>query len=153
VQNARIAQIVSTPPPGGNSPEMPTGDRYRIQPQILATGATPRRLTFQSANLSAADEFDTPRLESRSLPIRISIRNHFWPVSPFVLAFVPGTTRSTPTGRDCLAANTAQAHARLSPYAISASTQAPLPDFRFSITCPTKGTHRRPSRRLKPFLR
>lgn len=27
-----------------------------------------------------------------------------WPVSPFVLAFVPGTTRSTPTGCDCLAA-------------------------------------------------
>ena len=50
---------------------------------------------------------------------------------------MPGTTRSTPTGRDCLAADTAQTQAWLSPCPNPASTQAPLPDFSVSSTCPT----------------
>ena len=72
-----------------NSPEMPTGDRYRIQPQILGDwGNTPSRLTFQSANHPATDQIDIPRLESRSLPISVSIGITKWPVSPFVVTFL-----------------------------------------------------------------
>lgn len=65
---------------------------------------------------------------------------------------VPGTTRSTPTDRDCLAADTAQAGAWSKPCPSRASTQAPLPDFSV-CHAPDQGTHRRPSRRLKSFLR
>ena len=62
-------------------------------------------------------------------PSRPTFRPAKWPVSPFVLALVPGTTRSTPTGRDCLAADTARVRTWFAPRAIPASTQAPLPDF------------------------
>jgi hypothetical protein len=61
------------------------------------------------------------------------LRSSNWlrmPVGPFVVAFVSGTTRNTPTGRDCLAANTVRLNSNdYSSFDLNQlSTWAPLPD-------------------------
>ncbi len=109
----------------GTSPEMPIAAATASNHGSWTTGATPQ-------------------------PPDLSIRNAS---QPFRCGIVPGTTRSTPTGRDCLAANTARAGAWSKPCPASTSTQAPLPELSISSTRLTTDGHRRPSRPLDSFLR
>ena len=89
-----------------------------------------------------------------------------WPVSPFVVVFsiTPPTSASreikmcpappvnTPTSRDCLAAiPPGSAHSRN--HVLTQLLLRPHSQTSAFDTYPTKGTHRRPSRPLKSFLR
>ena len=64
----------------------------------------------------------------------------------------PAPSVSTPTGRDCLAA-TPPRLARDLHHALTRLLLRPHSQTSAFDTYPTKGTHRRPSRRLKSFLR
>jgi hypothetical protein len=79
-----VASIANSPPPATVSPETVAGDRIAFNQEFHGgQGAQAlNRPTFRSAIMMT------------------------WPVSPFVVAHVSGTTRNTPTGRDCLAATT-----------------------------------------------
>jgi len=95
----------------------------------------------------------TDNRRPRQRPSRPTSRPAEWPVSPFVVTNVPGTTRSTPTDCDCLAATPprpehghdhAQVQLLLRPHSQTSAFESPARP---------RSRHRRPSRQLKPFLR
>jgi len=91
--------------------------RNRIHHGLWATGATPQPPDLSIGPL-ASQPFRCGFLDCSADCRRLQ-----------AVQEVPGTTRNTPTGRDCLAADTARTGAWSKPCPGPASTQAPLPDF------------------------
>jgi hypothetical protein len=96
----------------------------------------------------AKDSGDRGKPQPPDLPIG----HRKWPVSPFALAIVPGTTRKHANGPRLPCRDAAQARTWFAPRPSPASTWTPLPELSISSTRPTKGGHRRPSRPLDSFL-
>ncbi len=109
------------------SPEMPLAAATASCQGFWRLGQRPSRPTFRSATENGQSALSSWHL-------------------------CPAPSVSTPTGRDCLAA-TPPRLARDLHHALTRLLLRPHSQTSAFDTYPTKGTHRRPSRRLKSFLR
>jgi hypothetical protein len=101
----------------------------------LASPAATASDTSPETPLAAATASCHGKRRLRQGPSRPTSRSAQWPVGPFVVALVPGTTRSTPTDCDCLAAMPprpehgrcrAQAQLLLGPHSQTPAFQSPV---------------------------
>jgi hypothetical protein len=87
--------------PLNQPPEKPVRARctHALDRRLLPQATPLPRCRLRPATASCQGSWTTG-----ASPSRPTSRSAKWPVSPFVVTFVPGTTRSTPTDCDCLAA-------------------------------------------------
>jgi hypothetical protein len=164
---------------GGNSPKMPTGDRNRIQSQILATEAKPRPpdLPIGQTSRCRRDRHSTSRkswsADSRqrqdaqlaSQPFRCGFLeptqavHHCCRFRPHGIYTPINRPRSVQhhlehtNGPRLPCRDTAQARTWFFPTHTPSFYSGPTPRLQHFNHLPDQGRHRRPSRLLKPFLR